>query len=130
VTSWVLDASAVLAFLLDEPGAYKVRKCIAGGKWSAVNYAEVLTRLAELSGSLEGTRTRIDQLELELVPFDGDQAAMSASLRPITKEYGLSLADRACLALAVTSRTPVLTADQSWNKLDLGIEIMQIRQAA
>ena len=130
MSSSVLDASAVLAFVLGEPGGSKVRNYIAGGKWSAVNYAEVLTRLAELSGSLEDTRSRIDQLELELIPLDADQAALIASLRPATRKYGLSLADRACLALAIACRAPVITADQSWNRLDLGIEIVQIRQAA
>jgi len=130
VTSWILDASAVLAFLLDEPGGREVRQYMPAAKWLAVNYAEVLTRLAELSGSLEDTRSRIDQLELELVPFDAEQAALTASLRPATRKYGLSLADRACLALAMTCRLPVITADQSWSRLDLGIQIIQIRQAA
>jgi ribonuclease VapC len=130
VSSWILDASAVLAFLLKEPGGREVRQYMSGAKWSAVNYAEVLTRLAELSGSLEDTRSRIDQLELELVPFDAEQAALTASLPSATRKHGLSLADRACLALATSSRLPVITADRSWSGLDLGIEIIQIRKAA
>jgi len=128
MTSWVLDASAVLAFLLGEPGSAIVQERIAGGHWSAVNYAEVLTRLAELSGSLEDTRSQIEQLELELIPFDAEQAALTAVLRPLTRKYGLSLADRACLALAISSKRTVLTADQSWSKLAVGVDIVQIRQ--
>ncbi len=130
MTSCVLDASAVLAFVLDEPGGNEVSKCLAGGRWSAVNYAEVLTRLAELSGSLEETRLRIDRLELEIVPLDAELAALTASLRPATRKYGLSIADRACLAVAMSSRSPVITADPSWNQLDVGVEIIQIRKAA
>jgi ribonuclease VapC len=127
VSNCVLDASAVLALLLEETGAAKVKSRLSGGKWSAVNYAEVLTRLVELSGSLEGTRSRLDRLELTVVAFDADQAAVTASIRPATKRYGLSLADRACLALALTSSLPVLTADQSWGKFDLGVKVHLIR---
>jgi PIN domain nuclease of toxin-antitoxin system len=100
---------------------------MAGAVWSAVNYAEVLTRLAELSGSFEETRMRVNRLELEVIPLDAELAAATASLRPVTKPYGLSLADRACLALGLALQLPVVTADQSWAELDIGVPIEQIR---
>lgn len=126
----VLDASAVLAFLFNEPGADVVRPALAGGLCSAVNYAEVLTRLAERAGSPRELHGEIDRLELELVPFDADQAALTADLRPRTRSLGLSLADRACLALGLVRSVPVMTADRSWGRLDLGVEIIQVRTAA
>ncbi len=125
--NYVLDASAVLALLLGEPGADFVRARLAGGKWSAVNYAEVLTRLAELTGSVENTRARVDGLELAVVPLDADQAAITATLRSATKPLGLSLGDRACLALSLASQLPVLTADQAWTKIKIGLRIELIR---
>lgn len=130
MTSWVLDASAVLAFVLGEFGSDRVRECLPGGKWSSVNYAETLARLTEISGSLEHTRAHIDALELELIPFDAEQAAQTAALRAVTKQQGLSLGDRACLALAITYKAAVVTADLAWSQLDLGVEVVQIRRAA
>jgi PIN domain nuclease of toxin-antitoxin system len=127
VTRCVLDASAVLALLLDERGASDVSGRLTGAVWSAVNYAETLTRLAELTGSFDATRTCVNRLELEVVPLDEDLAAVTASLRPLTKNFGLSLADRACLALGVSLRLPVVTADQTWAKLNLGLPIIMIR---
>jgi ribonuclease VapC len=127
VRSCVVDASAVLALLLGERGATNVQARMPGAVWSAVNYAEVLTRLAELSGSLEATRMRVNRLELEVIPLDSELAAATASLRPATKSYGLSLADRTCLALGIALQLPVVTADQSWAELDIGVPIEQIR---
>jgi PIN domain nuclease of toxin-antitoxin system len=127
VRSCVVDASAVLALLLGERGAANVQTHIPGAVWSAVNYAEVLARLAELSGSFEATRVRVNQLELEVIPLDAELAAATASLRPVTKSHGLSFADRACLALGLALQLPVVTADQSWAELDIGVSIDQIR---
>lgn len=125
--SCVLDASAVLALLLGETGAEAVQDNLSGGIWSAVNYAEALTRLTELTGSLADTRQRIDRLELDVIPFDAEQAAVAASLRAATRACGLSLADRACLALAHSSSLPVLTADRDWAKCPVEIKMVIIR---
>ena len=64
---------------------------------------------------------------LEVVPFDEDLARQTGALRPVTKSLGLSLGDRACLALAQRERLPIVTADKSWAKLDLGIAIKVVR---
>jgi ribonuclease VapC len=60
-------------------------------------------------------------------PFSLDDAELTASLRQLTRTYGLSLGDRACLALSLRLQCPVLTVDQFWSKLDIGIEVVQIR---
>ncbi|MFZ1106612.1 MAG: PIN domain-containing protein [Hyphomicrobiaceae bacterium] len=64
---------------------------------------------------------------LAIVPFDEELARQTGALRPATRSLGLSLGDRACLALAQRERLPVLTADRSWAKLDLGIAITMVR---
>ncbi len=123
----VLDASAVLAVLLGEPGADHVAPRLAGACVSAVNYAEVLGRAARLCGSLEEAKRRVDRHVFDVVPFDAVQAAVSASLLPATRPLGLSLADRACLTLGMLRRLPVLTGDRDWAKLDLGLAVELIR---
>jgi ribonuclease VapC len=127
VRSCVFDASAALALLLGEPGADRVDMMRAGGIWSTINYAEVLTKLSDVSGSPEGTRLRVDRLELTPIPFDVEQAAIAASLRTVAKPLGLSLADRCCLALALSRQLPVLTGDRKWQKAGLDLEIIPIR---
>jgi PIN domain nuclease of toxin-antitoxin system len=127
VTGTVLDASAVLALLLGEPGADIVRAHRAGSLLSAVNYSEVVARAAALCGSLEEARRRVDRHEMEVVPLDRNSAAVAASLVNVGRPLGLALADRCCLALAVSRQLPVLTADRIWLRLDLGIAIKSIR---
>lgn len=123
----VLDASAVLAVVLDEPGGAAVHPHLRGGLISAVNYAEVLDRTGRRCGSLESARQRVGRCDLQVVPFDADQAATVAALRPATDPAGLSLADRACLALGLARGVPVLTADRAWRDLDVGVAIEVIR---
>ncbi len=110
----VLDASALLAFLLDEPGADVVEHAILeGAAISTVNMAEVLTCQADLGG--EPGFTIPDTLTVE--PFTVDDAIVSARLRTRTKELGLSLGDRACLALRHRLELPVLSGDRAWRDL-------------
>lgn len=130
----VLDASALLAYLRDEPGADVVADAIAGGaSLSTVNLAEVLSRVAAHGrdparlveqmtdrGLLSGAIT--------VEPFTTDDATEVAFLRAPTKAAGLSLADRACLALARRLEIPALTADGAWATLDVDVELRQIRQ--
>jgi PIN domain nuclease of toxin-antitoxin system len=118
----VLDASALLAFLLDEPGADVVEHAILGGAAiSTVNMAEVLTRQADGAVDAGGDLgfnlgfTIPDTLTVE--PFTIEDATMSARLRAGTKRQGLSLGDRACLALGRRLGLPVLTADRAWREL-------------
>ena len=123
----VLDASAVLAVLLGEPGADAVARRWHGAYLSAVNYSEILARTARLCGSLDEAKRRVDRHDWRVVPFDADQAAVAASLAPAGRPHGLSMADRACLALALTRGLPALTADRAWAALDIGVAVELIR---
>ncbi len=122
----VLDASALLAFLNEEPGADIVRPYLDSAYLSTVNYTEVLSTLIYRGVDQKAAEAALFPL-VKLVDFDVEQAAFSARLRPLTKAYGLSLGDRACLALAHQLKKPVLTADKVWQNLDVGVEIQVIR---
>lgn len=112
----VLDASAVLAFLFGEPGAAGVEDKIDGGAISALNYAEALARLIERGADIERARRRLAPLNLDIVPFGAAEAEATARLRAPTRHLGLSLADRACLALARARGAPAYTTDRAWGK--------------
>jgi PIN domain nuclease of toxin-antitoxin system len=123
----VLDASAVLALLFDEPGKEIVLSHAYGARLLSVNLSEILTRVIDKNGDPESVLKQIKRLEFQIVSFDEMLAISAAKLREVTKHIGASLGDRACLALAVLSDLPVLTADQKWGFLDIGIDIRLIR---
>lgn len=129
----ILDASALLSYVRWEPGADRVERAVGSGALiSAVNWAETLSRLSDLGvdlGQVERTLRERGLLgqALEVVPFDEAQARESARLRRSTRELGLSLGDRACLALGLSRGLPVLTADRAWSKLSLKVRVVQIR---
>ena len=129
----VLDASALLAVLQSEPGADKVRQAAAGYGWiGAVNWAEALSKVVDGGGDLDGlsaalTREGVLGGGLEIVPLGADDARRVAELRPLTRRIGLSLADRACLALAMRLGLPALTTDRAWAELDLPVEVVVLR---
>jgi len=123
----ILDASAILAFLLDEPGADLVDDARGDAAASAVNIAEVAARLADLGVDYAATRRAIALMDMEVIPFDMEQALETGALRGATCRRGLSLGDRACLQMAVQRQRPALTADKAWADIDLGIEIRLIR---
>jgi ribonuclease VapC len=123
----VLDASAVLALTRWEPGSTVVAAAIEGAAMSTVNWSEVCKRALSYDVDLPALRARIDALGLELVPFDADDAEATAALWPKGRQVGLSLADRACLALAQRLGWPAMTADRSWLGLDVGVEVLSIR---
>jgi ribonuclease VapC len=129
----VLDASALLAYLRDEPGAELVADTIAlGAAMSAVNLAEVLSRAADRGAD---PIALADQLvargliggAIDVEPFTTPDAIDSAALRPSTRAAGLSLADRACLALARRLGAHAVTADSAWSDVDVDVELTQIR---
>ena len=128
MTRVVLDASALLrALLLGEPGAEAVRDKLSTAVISAVNYSEVLAaRRPSVVRSTSAGR-RVDRQGVEVIPLDDVQASVAASLISLGKPLGLSLADRCCLALALTRTAPVLTADRDWERLALDLSIVQIR---
>ncbi len=123
----VLDASALLALVLAESGESVVRARGENGLISAVNYSETLAKLAERGFDDVLGQRMLDLLDLEIVPFDQEQALAAARWRAKTRALGLSFADRACLALAKTRSVSVLTADRQWQTLHPDIEIVLIR---
>ncbi len=125
--SVVLDASAALALLLDEPGSEKVVGSIQGALISSVNMSEVYTKSVDLGKDVAVARAFFLSLPVRIVSFDDVHARLAGDLRRQTRRYGLSLGDRACLATAMLEKRSVLTADKAWLKLDLDIEIISIR---
>lgn len=124
----VLDASAVLAVLFQEPGAEKVTdEIIDHAVISTVNLAEVQSKLVKLGHPPEDAWSDALLLETAAEPFTADQARTAGSLITATAKYGLSLGDRSCLALAIALKAPVYTTEQIWKNLKLGIPIHVIR---
>ena len=123
----VLDASALLALLLGEPGAEVVAARVGNACLSAVNYCETLTKSLDRGKPLAEAVAEIARLRLPVIPFDQEQAIVAASLRVPTRMLGLSFADRACLALGHSRGWPILTADRVWADLDVGVTVEVIR---
>ncbi len=116
----ILDASAVLAVLNGERGEKKVIPLLAESAVSSVNLTEVAAKLLEAGMDEGSARLAVSVLGIgQIVEFTEDLAWAAARLRPVTKQYGLSLGDRACLALAVKLKIPAVTADQGWSKLKI-----------
>jgi len=123
----VLDSSAILAVLFNEPGARTVLPILRGALLSTVNQAEVHTRMLESGGRASEAWSWITSLQCEICFFTDAQARVAAELRTISKPYGLSLGDRACLALAIERKATVYTTDRAWKNLLLGINVEVIR---
>lgn len=124
VSSAILDASALLALLNREPGGERVAEALlTGALMSAVNLSEVVAKLADIGMSEGEVREAIEPLGVEVVPFDEAAAVATGLLRGESRRAGLSLGDRACLALGRERTLPVLTADTAWSTLDLGPEV-------
>jgi ribonuclease VapC len=125
----VLDASAALALLRTEPGHELVAELLPGSVISALNYCEVVRKLAQLgSATAEEDTAALIALGATAAPFDITAAINTARLWPATRGAGLSLADRACLALATDIPNGVaVTADRAWTELDLDVPIQLIR---
>ena len=83
--------------------------------------------MTDLGTPIDRVRERLGSLHIEVIPFDTADAYLAADLRQPTQQYGLSLGDRACLALARQLRVAVLTADRRWAELDIGLDVQVIR---
>ena len=130
MSAWVLDASALLAYLWQEPGHETVAQRIEQSTvmMSSVNLSEVLSRAADKGMSHSAMAALQAALPFEIIPFDKAQAQTAASLRPPTKALGLSLGDRACLALAIERQAVALTADRVWQALEIeGLSVELLR---
>jgi PIN domain nuclease of toxin-antitoxin system len=125
----ILDASALLALIQDEKGAKVIQPLLPYTIMSAVNVAEVLTVLERVGDiSSDDSLALITDIINTIIPFDLKQASRVARLQAITKEKGLSLGDRACIALGMELNLPVYTADKIWIDIDLpDISIKLIR---
>jgi ribonuclease VapC len=123
----VLDSSAILAIIFQEPGAEKVLDLLDGGLLSSVNLAEAhaVLLLRGIPPDLIGGR--LEEMGCEACIFAEEQAHIAGALVAQTHPYGLSLGDRACLALALERKATAYTADRSWKNLNLGIAIEAIR---
>jgi PIN domain nuclease of toxin-antitoxin system len=117
----------VLAHLGQEPGSERAEEFFGDALLSAINHAEVVTKLVERGADLPLIRTALARYGIEIVAFEEDQAERAGALRAETRGLGLSLGDRACIALAIRFALPVLTADKMWKALDLPIEVQLLR---
>jgi PIN domain nuclease of toxin-antitoxin system len=124
----VLDASAMLAILNGEPGAENLtEEMIAGSIASTVNIAEVLTKLIREGGEPSAAWRHVCALFPSAEPFTAEQARIAAGLTRQTRALGLSLGDRACLALAIAKDATAWTTDKSWKKLTLSVSVNLMR---
>ncbi len=119
----VWDASALLLLLQQEPGWQELGLRLPEAAMNSINLSEVAGKLMESGGAPGTTREVLDGLPVEIHDFTADLSYQVAELRGPTKHLGLSLGDRACLALGVSLRASILTADRAWLGLDLGVEI-------
>jgi PIN domain nuclease of toxin-antitoxin system len=121
----VLDASALLALINAEPGAEEIAQLIAAdpGAVSSVSLSEVVAKLDERGMPVDDIRDMLSSLRLDVIDFDVQAAYQTGQLRSRTRHAGLSLGDRACLALALQQGLPAITTDRSWHTLQLGVDV-------
>lgn len=123
----VLDASALIALLRDEPGAEVVERLLGRAVISVVNWAEVLQRFRAHGVETTGKRDDVVALGVAIEAFTDEDAEAVAELWQPTRAAGLSLADCACLALAGRLGLPAYTADDAWREVDPDVEVVLIR---
>lgn len=124
---YVLDASALLCLIFQEPGAERVGACLPGARMGAANLAEVIGKLVDLGVDGDAAAREIAELDLEIVPLDRGQAEAAGCLRATTRGIGLSLGDRCCLALAGTLDAIALTTDRAWTGVPKPIAVELVR---
>ena len=122
-----LDASALLAYLFTERGHEHVTAVIDDSCLSSVNLCEVIGRFVRDGHDAQRVLRRLSATAIEFVPFSPEEAALAASLLPQTRRLGLSLGDRACLALAIFRGIPAMTTESSWQDLSLPVSVRVIR---
>jgi ribonuclease VapC len=123
----VLDASAAVALAHGEPGAEAVEPLVNGSCISTVNWSEVARVCLAVERDPEALRALLADAGCRTVDFTVDDATAAARLWRATRDAGLSLADRACLALAARLAVPAVTADRAWAELDVGVEVVVVR---
>ncbi|MGK7912876.1 MAG: type II toxin-antitoxin system VapC family toxin [Synechococcus sp.] len=123
----VLDASALLAYLQGEVGSDVVQDMLSESVMSSVNWAEVIQKSIVAGVDVEGMQEDLAALGLKISPFTVAEAEIAGRLWESTREYGLSLGDRACLSLGLRLNVPVITADRAWANLDLQLDVQVVR---
>jgi PIN domain nuclease of toxin-antitoxin system len=129
MTAIVLDASAVLALLHREPGWQQVAEHVAGAIISTVNLMEVMDKLTQQGASAQAAKDALGFLKLDIRDFTRSLAEAASALLSHTRPFGLSLADRACLAIAKMENATALTGDRAWQQVEeaIGVEVALIR---
>jgi ribonuclease VapC len=125
--SFVLDASAVICLIDEETGWEIIDGLLNRSVISAVNVAEVAAKLQERGGTDEMILAGIADLNVPTVDFDHAQAVATGKLRNGTRSRGLSLGDRACLALAASKNATAVTTDRAWNELTDVARVLLVR---
>lgn len=124
----VLDASALLAYLQRERGYEAVEPVLENSALSAVNLSEVLQKAMAAGVSTDGLETDLEVVGVRVYAFDAEDASRSAELWASTRRLGLSLGDRACLALAKRLHAPAYTADRAWAEVKVaGVTVKTVR---
>ena len=127
MTRFVYDSSALLAIILGEPGADVANANIANAMVCSVNLAEIFSRAEEKGIPVVKTERFLMGKEVQFVDFDADLARVVGVIRAKTRSRGLSIGDRACIALALRERATAVTADRVWAELDLPCKVELIR---
>ena len=123
----VLDASALLAYLQDEPGSQVVDRVLSESVISSVNWAEVVQKAIAVEVDVDGMLNELQALGLRVEPFTIEDGEVAGRLWKQTKQAGLSLGDRACLSLGMRLGVIVLTCDRAWTSIDLALDVQLIR---
>ncbi len=126
--SVVLAASAVLAWLRDEPGATRVADLVRGGIVSAATWSEIWQKLAQHCVDADRATNRLRTLGIRVEPLTEADGVAAARLSSRTRHIGLSLGDRCCLALADRLGLSAVTADRAWAELDIGVAVRVVSE--
>ena len=123
----VLDASAILAVILKEPGAARVEAAFDHAVISAATLTEILTKTYQRGLDSEGSYRRILNFGINIVPVTTKQARIAAEISRAPRELDLSLGDRLCIALAISLNCELMTSDRGMSEFKAGIPVTRFR---